>query len=79
MFTREEDALGKFRSVYGAAGSQPEACQAFYRQGSARLIDDQGDDRNSGGTHLPETVVAHNFAPVLSLAAAVSPCADDLP
>ena len=40
MLTREEDALGKFRSVYGAAGSQPEACQAFYRQGSARLIDE---------------------------------------
>lgn len=40
MLTREEDALGKFRSVYGAAGAQPEACRAFYRQGSARLIDE---------------------------------------
>lgn len=40
MFTREEDALGKFRTVYDAAGSQPEACQAFYPQGSARLIDE---------------------------------------
>jgi AcrR family transcriptional regulator len=40
MLTREEDALGKFRSVYGAAGSQPEACRAFYRQGSERLIDE---------------------------------------
>lgn len=38
--TREEDALGKFRSVYGAAGAQPEACQAFYRQGPGRLIDE---------------------------------------
>ena len=36
--TREEDVLGKFRSVYGAAGTQPEACRAFYRQGSDRLI-----------------------------------------
>lgn len=36
--TREEDALGKFRSVYGAAGAQPEACRAFYRQGAERLI-----------------------------------------
>ena len=36
--TREEDALGKFRSVYGAAGAQPEACLAFYRQGADRLI-----------------------------------------
>jgi TetR/AcrR family transcriptional repressor of mexJK operon len=36
--TRETAALGKFRSVYGAAGVQPEACQAFYRQGAARLI-----------------------------------------
>ena len=35
--TREEDALGKFRSVYGAAGAQPEACLAFYRQGAERL------------------------------------------
>jgi TetR/AcrR family transcriptional repressor of mexJK operon len=36
--TREEGALGKFRSVYGAAGAQPEACRAFYRQGPERLI-----------------------------------------
>jgi AcrR family transcriptional regulator len=35
--TREEDTLGKFRSVYGAAGAQPEACRAFYRQGAERL------------------------------------------
>ena len=40
LLTREEDALGKFRSVYGAAGAQPEACRAFYRQGSERLIDE---------------------------------------
>ena len=38
--TREEEALGKFRSVYGAAGAQPEACRAFYRQGADRLIGD---------------------------------------
>lgn len=38
--TREEDSLGKFRSVYGAAGAQPEACRAFYRQGAERLIGD---------------------------------------
>lgn len=35
--TREEQTLGKFRSLYGAASSQPEACQAFYRQGPERL------------------------------------------
>jgi TetR/AcrR family transcriptional repressor of mexJK operon len=40
MLTREEDALGKFRSVYGAASTQPEACRAFYRQGPGRLIDE---------------------------------------
>jgi TetR/AcrR family transcriptional repressor of mexJK operon len=40
MLTREEDALGKFRTVYGAAGAQPEACQAFYRQGPERLIEE---------------------------------------
>jgi AcrR family transcriptional regulator len=38
VLTREEDALGKFRTVYGAAGAQPEACRAFYRQGAERLI-----------------------------------------
>jgi AcrR family transcriptional regulator len=38
--TREDDALGKFRSVYGAAGAQPEACRAFYRQGPERLIEE---------------------------------------
>lgn len=35
--TREEHTLGKFRSLYGAAGTQPEACKAFYRQGPERL------------------------------------------
>ncbi|MEP6876881.1 MAG: TetR/AcrR family transcriptional regulator [Burkholderiales bacterium] len=37
---REDEALGQFRSVYGAAGAQPAACQAFYRQGADRLIGD---------------------------------------
>jgi AcrR family transcriptional regulator len=37
---REEDTLGQFRSLYGAAGTQPEACAAFYRQGADRLIGD---------------------------------------
>lgn len=37
---REDAALGQFRSLYGAAGTQPEACQAFYRQGADRLIGD---------------------------------------
>jgi len=37
---REEGTLGHFRSLYGAAGSLPEACQAFYRQGPERLISD---------------------------------------
>lgn len=36
--TREEEALGKFRSLYGAANAQREACRAFYRQGAERLI-----------------------------------------
>lgn len=35
--TREEHTLGKFRSLYGAANAQPEACRAFYRQGPERL------------------------------------------
>lgn len=34
---REDDALGKFRSVYGVAGAQPEACRAFYREGPEKL------------------------------------------
>ncbi|MCX2864701.1 TetR/AcrR family transcriptional regulator [Paucibacter sp. PLA-PC-4] len=37
---REEDALGQFRSLYGAAATQHEACLAFYRQGADRLISD---------------------------------------
>lgn len=37
---REEHVLGKFRSLYGAAGAQPEACLAFYRQGPDRLTGD---------------------------------------
>ena len=34
---REEHTLGKMRSLYGVASSQPEACQAFYREGPERL------------------------------------------
>jgi AcrR family transcriptional regulator len=37
---REPEALGQFRSVYGAAAQQREACEAFYRQGADRLISD---------------------------------------
>ena len=37
---REQKVLGQFRSLYGAAGAQPEACMAFYRQGADRLITD---------------------------------------
>jgi AcrR family transcriptional regulator len=37
---REEEALGQFRSIYGAAAVQREACLAFYRQGADRLIGD---------------------------------------
>lgn len=40
---REEHVLGKFRSVYGAAGVQAEACRAFYRQGPDRLIGELAD------------------------------------
>jgi len=40
MLMRDEKALGKFRSVYGAAGAKPEACHAFYRQGPERLTDE---------------------------------------
>ena len=38
--TREEQTLGKFRSLYGAASAQPEACRAFYRQGPERLTNE---------------------------------------
>jgi TetR/AcrR family transcriptional repressor of mexJK operon len=37
---REEDTLGHFRSLYGAAGAQREACLAFHRQGPDKLIGD---------------------------------------
>jgi len=40
MLTRDDDAIGKLRTVYGAAGSQPEACRAFYRHGPERLTDE---------------------------------------
>jgi AcrR family transcriptional regulator len=50
---REEEALGQFRSVYGAAGARPEACQAFYRQGPDRLVGEVADylrRANAAGT-----------------------------
>lgn len=36
--TRDDSALGQFRTLYAAAGAQPEACAAFHRQGADRLI-----------------------------------------
>ena len=35
---REEDTLGQFRLIYGAAALQREACRAIYRQEADRLI-----------------------------------------
>jgi TetR/AcrR family transcriptional repressor of mexJK operon len=37
---REDGALDQFRSLYGAAGVQREACSAFYKQGPDKLIGD---------------------------------------
>jgi AcrR family transcriptional regulator len=37
---REDGALDQFRSLYGAAGVQREACLAFYKQGPDKLIGD---------------------------------------
>lgn len=38
--TREEAALGQFRTLYSAAGTQPDACRAFHRQGAERLTNE---------------------------------------
>ena len=35
---RGDDALGALRAIYGVAGVQPEACQAFYREGPERVM-----------------------------------------
>lgn len=35
---RDEQVLGKFRSVYGTAGAQPQACLTFFRLGPDRQI-----------------------------------------
>jgi AcrR family transcriptional regulator len=35
---RDDNTLNQFRTLYAAAGSQPEACAAFHRQGADRLI-----------------------------------------
>ncbi|XHS76940.1 TetR/AcrR family transcriptional regulator [Burkholderiaceae bacterium UC74_6] len=48
---REEQVLGQFRSLYGAAGSQPEACRAFYKQGADRLISDLAAYLRRAGAH----------------------------
>ena len=37
---RGDDALGALRAIYGVAGAQPEACQAFYREGPERVMDE---------------------------------------
>ena len=37
---REEGTLDQFRSLYGAAGVQREACLTFYKQGPDKLIGD---------------------------------------
>jgi TetR/AcrR family transcriptional repressor of mexJK operon len=40
VLMRDENVLGQFRALYGAAGAQQEACEAFYRQGADRLVQD---------------------------------------
>jgi AcrR family transcriptional regulator len=40
---RDVDTIGQFRTMYGAAATQPEACAAFYRQGADRLINELAD------------------------------------
>ncbi len=40
---RDETVLGQFRTMYGAAGEQPDACAAFYRQGPDRLTGELAD------------------------------------
>ena len=35
---RTDDALGAFRMMFAAAGEHIEACQAFYREGPAKLV-----------------------------------------
>jgi TetR/AcrR family transcriptional repressor of mexJK operon len=37
---REDGTLDQFRSLYGAAGVQREACHAFYKQGPDKLVGD---------------------------------------
>jgi len=37
---REDGTLDQFRSLYGAAGVQREACHAFYKQGADKLVGD---------------------------------------
>jgi TetR/AcrR family transcriptional repressor of mexJK operon len=55
---REDDALGQFRSLYGAAGAQPEACRAFYRQGADRLIGDLAVRRSDAAGALVAAATA---------------------
>ena len=57
--TRENNALGQFRSVYGAAGAQPEACRAFYRQGAERLIGELAAYLRRADAGLPRSDAPH--------------------
>lgn len=60
--SREAGTLGHFRSMYGAASAQPDACQAFHRQGPARLVADLADYLRSahraGALYVPEPLLA---------------------
>lgn len=60
--SREAGTLGHFRSMYGAAGTQSAACQAFYRQGPARLVSDLADylhrAHQAGALHAPQPRLA---------------------
>jgi len=50
---REKDTLGQFRSIYGAAEVQREACRAFYKQGSRQA------DRRPGGLSASRRCAGH--------------------
>lgn len=65
---REEHTLGKFRSVYGAAGSQPEASRSFYRQGAERLTNELAAYLRRAGDAGTLKVKSHRLAAELFLA-----------
>lgn len=71
---RDENTLGRFRALFGATSTQPEACRAMYKEGPERAVNDVAEylkAANDAGTlKVPRPHVAADLFLAMFLGAA---------